>query len=149
MKLVTVSEELLKKYREQDSEVLQENDRPYMLLVKLKYHGKRVDFAIPLRSNIPPGAPRKQYFPLPNRSTTREYCHHGIHYIKMIPIKKQYIQRFHTDGDIFSTLIAAYIEKHEKDVVKQCQAYLDAYQAFERQEFCTDIDRLLEIMKIS
>ena len=44
MNLVTISDELLQKYREQDKEVLQEHDRPYMLLVRLKYKGKKFVF---------------------------------------------------------------------------------------------------------
>ena len=149
MNLITVSEELLRRYQQHDSEVLQENDRPYMLLIRLKYKEKRINFAVPLRSNIPPGTPDNQYFSLPNRNTTREHCHHGIHYIKMIPIAKRYVEKFNIDGDMFSALIKAHIQKHEKDIVQQCQAYLDSYQSSEKQAFCTDIDKLLEISDIT
>lgn len=149
MKLVTISDELLQKYREQDKEVMQEKDRPYMLLVRLKYKGKRIHFAVPLRSNISPSTPIDQYFPLPNRKTTRTRCHHGLHYIKMIPIKKQYVQKYYTQGDVFSTFIEAYIKGHEREIVERCQNYLDSYAASERKLFSTDIDKLLGILGLT
>ena len=147
MNLVTVSDVLLQKYREQDREVLQENDRPYMLLIRLKYKGKRIHFAVPLRSNISPSTPVEQYFPLPNRKTTRAGCHHGLHYLKMIPIKKQYIQKYYTQGDVFSTFIEAYIKQHEREIVKRCQNYLDSYTSTGKKLFSTDLDRLLEMLE--
>ena len=146
MNLVTISDELLKKYREQDKEVLQEHDRPYMLLVRLKYKGKKIHFAVPLRSNISSSTPAEQYFPLPNRNTTRMRCHHGLHYIKMIPIKKQYVQKYYTQGDVFSTFIEAYIKQHEREIVKRCQDYLDSYASVGGNLFSTDIDKLLETL---
>ena len=41
-----------------DSELLHNDDlkRPYLIILKLKYRGKKIDFAIPFRSNIPPSA---------------------------------------------------------------------------------------------
>lgn len=146
MNLVTISDELLQKYREQDKEVMQEHDRPYMLLLRLKYKGKRVHFAVPLRSNISPSTPIEQYFPLPNRRTTKTRCHHGLHYIKMIPIKKQYVQKYHTQGDVFSRFIEAYIRQHEREIVERCQNYLDSYSSSERNLFSTDIDNLLVML---
>ena len=146
MNLVTISDDLLQKYREQDQEVMQEHDRPYMLLVRLKYKGKRIHFAVPLRSNISPSTPREQYFPLPNRKTTRTHYHHGLHYIKMIPVRKKYVQKYYTQGDMFSTFIEAYIKQHERKIVEQCQNYLDSYVSSEIKLFSTNIDKLLEVL---
>lgn len=58
------------------------------MVVRLRFRGKRRDFAVPLRSNIAPNVPKDQYFALPPRPTTRPGCRHGIHYIKMFPITK-------------------------------------------------------------
>ena len=90
MKLVTINNALLLKYTG-DSEVLQKSTRPYVLVVRLKYKDACYDFAVPIRSNIPASAPKDQYFALPPRPQTRPKNRHGLHYIKMFPVTKQYL----------------------------------------------------------
>ncbi len=70
---------------------LWKNMRPYVLVIRLKYIEKSYDFAVPIRSNIPAAAPKDQYFALPPRPTTRPKNRHGLHYIKMFPVTKQYL----------------------------------------------------------
>ena len=86
-----------------DSELLHNDDlkRPYLIILKLKYRGKKIDFAIPFRSNIPPSAKEWEFYPLPPNSTTKETYHHGLHFIKMFPIKKEYKEKFHTSKNEF------------------------------------------------
>ena len=64
MKLVSINPELLALYTAQDKEVLYKAGRPYVVVLKLRYKGRRQDFAIPIRSNIPAAAPKYQYFGL-------------------------------------------------------------------------------------
>ena len=97
MKLVSVDTTLFDKYKN-DSEVLTKSKRPYVLVIRLKYKKKNYDFAIPIRSNIPSAAPKDQYFALPPRPTTRPKNRHGLHYIKMFPVTKQYLRRYRTEG---------------------------------------------------
>ena len=104
MKLVTINNSLLTKYRH-DSEILQKSTRPYVLVIRLKYKNEKYDFAIPIRSNIPASAPKNQYFALPPRPQTRPKYRHGLHYIKMFPVTKQYLIRYRTEGNNFATLI--------------------------------------------
>ena len=104
MKLVTINNSLLTKYRH-DSEILQKSTRPYVLVIRLKYKNEKYDFAIPIRSNIPASAPKNQYFALPPRPQTRPKNRHGLHYIKMFPVTKQYLIRYRTEGNNFATLI--------------------------------------------
>ena len=145
MKLVTIRTDLLELY-EQDKEVLQKSGRPYVVVLRLRYKGQNYDFAIPIRSNIPAAAPKEQYFGLPPRSTTRPYNRHGLHYIKMFPIKKDYQVRYRTDGNSFATLIQEIINKNTKQIVEECQQYLDRYSTGNRPPFSTDIDFLLSIL---
>ena len=70
MKFVTISS----KYYElcTDPELLQKGSRrPHVLVLSLIYKGRRANFAVPLRSNIPPSAPKNEYFALPDRKSTR------------------------------------------------------------------------------
>ena len=96
MRIVTIKQELYKMFSE-DKELLNKSRRPCVVVLRLKYKGRRYNFAVPLRSNIPAAAPKNQYFPLPPRPTTRPRNRHGIHYIKMFPIKKEYLLEYHTD----------------------------------------------------
>ena len=142
MRLVSIDTTLFDKYKN-DPEVLTKSKRPYVLVIRLKYKGKNCDFAIPIRSNIPAAAPKDQYFALPPRPTTRPKNRHGLHYIKMFPVTKQYLRRYRTEGNQFATLIQTIIDKNTKTIVDDCQAYLDAYANGHHPQFSTDIDYLL------
>lgn len=142
MKLVTINPKLLEKYQS-DPEVLTKSGRPYVMVIHLIYKGKKYDFAVPIRSNIPAAAPKEQYFALPPRPTTRPKNRHGIHYIKMFPVTKEYLIRYRTEGNVFAQLIQSIIDKNTKKIVDACQAYLDQYASGQKSQFATDIDYLL------
>ena len=110
MKLVSINQKLLDAFGT-DSEMLKKPGRPCVLVIKLKYKGRNMDFAIPLRSNISANTPKNQYFNLPTRSTTKAGNRHGIHYIKMFPIDKKYLLRYRTEGNDFATLIKTLLTK--------------------------------------
>ena len=76
VRLVSIKSGVLNEYRK-DPEMLQKAKRPCVLIVKLKYRGETYDFAVPLRSNISPSAPKEQYFALPTRPTTKSHHRHG------------------------------------------------------------------------
>lgn len=143
MKLVSIHSALLSAYSD-DSEVMQKSDRPYVLVIRMKYKGINRDFAVPIRSNIPASAPKEQYFALPPRPTTRPKNRHGIHYIKMFPVSKKYLVRYRTEGNTFATLIQSIIDKNAKEIIDNCQKYLDDYANGIRPAFSTDIDLLIE-----
>ena len=143
MKLVTINNSLLLKYSG-DPEILQKSNRPYVLVIRLKYRGNNYDFAVPIRSNIPASAPKDQYFALPPRPQTRPKNRHGLHYIKMFPVTKQYLVRYRTEGNSFAMLIQNIIDKNSKQIVDACQRYLDLYSQGIRPTYSTDIDYLIE-----
>ena len=144
MKFVTVSQD----YYElclSDGELLQKGaNRPHVMVVNLKYKGKNVDFAVPPRSNIPPSAQKGTYFSLPPRKTTKPGHRHGLHYIKMFPIEKQYQQKFWTGISPEYILYQNIINKNQKKIVNDCQAYLNDYEAGKRYPFSVDIDKALQ-----
>lgn len=145
MKVVTIRSDVIQAYKV-DAEMLQKANRPCALIVNLKYKGKRQTFAIPLRSNISASAPKETYFPLPPRPTTRPGNRHGVHYIKMFPIKKTDAIRFRIEGNVFAALIKGILDKNEKTIIESCQNYLYDYEKGVRHMFCTDIDLLLSLM---
>ena len=144
MRLVTIKSAKLKAYTA-DPEMLQKSKRPCVLIIQLKYKGNRYDFAVPLRSNISPAAPKDQYFPLPPRSTTKARHHHGVHYIKMFPVKRADTEYFLTKGNVGATLMKSILDKNEKQIVKECQQYLNDYEQGRRPAYSTDIDLLLNV----
>lgn len=150
MRLISVKNTLLVKYNSVDPQVLLKDKRPAVLVVKLLYRGKNYDFAIPLRSNIPPAVPKNEYFALPNRHTTRPKHRHGLHYTKMFPISKQFYERYRTEESTSSQLYIAIVSKNEKRIVEECQAYLKRYESGDRPVFATNIDLLInELDKLS
>lgn len=145
MKLVTIHSSLLAKYNS-DPEILQKVTRPYVLVIRLRYKGIAYNFAVPIRSNIPSSAPQNQYFALPPRPQTRPKNHHGLHYIKMFPVKKQYLVRYRTEGNQFATLIQNIIDKNSKQIINDCQRYLDLYSQGFCPPYSTDIDYLINLL---
>lgn len=89
--------------------------RPCVLIIQLKYRGKRQDFIIPMRSNISANAPKSQYFPLPPNATTKPGNRHGVHYIKLFPIDKKYIQKYRIDNNSFLIQIKNILDKNERN----------------------------------
>lgn len=145
MRLISLDPKELRKYTK-DPQMLQKAYRPCALLIKLKYKGQRLDFAVPLRSNIAPSAPKNQYFPLPPRKTTKDHYRHGLHYIKMFPVDRSKVNKFNTDS-IYYKMLKAILDKHEKEIIRQCQDYLNSYEKGFHPKFCTDIDFLMGILK--
>ncbi len=143
MKLVKIDSSLLEKYKD-DDQILVKDSRPYVLVVRLKYKERVQDFAIPFRSNIPASTNKSQYYPLPPRSSTKPKNRHGLHYIKMFPVSSKYLIRYRTEGNPYATLISNIINKHERQIIKECQQYLKAYENGEHPQYSTDIDYLLE-----
>lgn len=146
MKLVAIDEKLIQKYKA-DKEILHKKGRPYVLVIRLKYKGNNQDFAIPLRSNISASAPKNEYFALPPRPSTKPKNRHGIHYIKMFPIEKKYLNKYHTEGNEFAILIQSIIDKNSKQIISECQTYLSEYEKGNKSEYSTNIDLLLSILK--
>jgi hypothetical protein len=126
-----------------DGEILEkDNSRPYLVIVRLKFRGQRQDFAIPFRSNIANHIPRDQYFSLPPRPTTRANRIHGLHYIKMFPIKKQYLQKYHTKGDPYYDTLLEKINRELNIIIQEAQSYIERYEQGIRIGYSTDIDRI-------
>lgn len=145
MIIVTLRSSDLKAYSV-DPEMLQKSGRPCVLIIRLKYKGKRYDFAVPLRSNINPSTPKDQYFPLPPRGTTKPKHRHGIHYAKMFPVDRTKLLRYRTAGNIFAQMIQVIINANEKQIIQECQEYLSRYELGERPPFSTDIDLLTTLL---
>lgn len=145
MKLVTMKPNKLRGYS-CDKEMLHNSDRPCVLIVNLTYKGRRYDFAVPLRSNINPSAPKNQYFALPPRSKTKPQHRHGVHYIKMFPVNREWSERFHSENDVYMAMIKALLDANEKQIIAACQAYLSDYEKGCIPKYATDIDYLITLL---
>lgn len=145
MRLVTIKASNITAFTA-DPEMLQKAKRPCVLIMQLKYKGRRQSFAVPIRSNIPAAAPKSSYFPLPPRQSTRPKNRHGIHYIKMFPIKRSDTIMYRVEGNPQALLIKKIIDENEKQIIKECQEYLNRYETGLREEYSTDIDLLLKLM---
>lgn len=143
MKIVSVKSQLLDEFKKIDSEILDKHGRPCLLVVRLKYKGYHPMFAIPFRSNISGNVPKSQYFPLPPRSATRSGNRHGLHYTKMFPVAKYFLERYRLDNPS-AALYKTIIDKNTKRIVDECQLYLTQYEQGERPPFSTSIDALLK-----
>ena len=149
MRFVTVKNEFFS-LCDFDKELLEKkNRRPHLLVVSLRYRGRFYDFAVPLRSNIAPNTPKSQYFPLPPRPSTKPHHRHGLHYIKMFPITSQYQEKFWTGKDPSFLLYQKIIEDNRKQIISECQAYLDAYADGKIPEYSVRIDAIIKKLFLS
>lgn len=123
-------------------------DRPFLMLLRLKYKGQKRTFALPFRSNIQVNKNTKGlYFALPRRSTTKDKHAHGLHYIKIFPIDAKYCNKFVMKTDEYNDRLVAYIEKNISTIVKEAQAYLESYEQGARPNYCTDLDRMINAIE--
>ena len=128
-----------------DRELLfNERGRPCVLILNLTYRGKRHKFIVPIRSNISGTTPEEQYFPLPTTSNTRPGRKHGIHYIKLFPIKDEYVQKYRVNTvDRYWIATQSIINSHEREIVDACQNILNEYDVGNRHPMTPDIDGIL------
>lgn len=138
--------QLCKQYGVDNELLFNENGRPCVLLVKLRYKNRLQDFVIPLRSNISHKTPCVQYFSLPPNSCTKKNRKHGVHYIKLFPIDRKYLDKYQLFGDRYYMNILHILNTFEKDIVKSCQDYLDTCENGNKHLMTPDIDGILEML---
>lgn len=146
MQLVKVDNQFYQecKKRGTDRELLNnKSGRPCVLIIKLKYKNQNHKFVVPLRSNISPNTPKDQYFSLPPNSATKNGNKHGVHFIKLFPIKSKYIQKYRISNNSQMELIKSILDKNEKEIITSCQNYLYEYEQGKRHPMTPDIDGIL------
>lgn len=128
-----------------DSEVLDNDNgkRPYVVLLELRYKGKKQSFAIPFRSNIAGNLPKHTYFTLPRRHTTRECNKHGLHYIKLVPANNKLLENVQLYDN--SKLYLEIIEKNIDKIKSSVQEIIDNYENGQIELFSTNINLLLDV----
>lgn len=126
--------------------MLSQVGRPCVLTMSLSYKGNKHDFVVPLRSNISPNTPRNQYFALPNNKATKSQHHHGIHYIKIMPIDGIYLDKFRIENDAYFTLLQSIINNNETVIIEACQNYLNEYAQGKKHPMTPDIDGILKLL---
>lgn len=130
-----------------DKELLfNENGRPCLLLIKLRYKNNLQDFVVPLRSNISSTTPSVQYFSLPPNSSTKKNRKHGVHYIKLFPVDRQYVDTYQVAGNKYYINILSIVNKYEKEIVQACQKYLNDCENGNKHVMTPDIDGILHIL---
>lgn len=146
MKFASINENffnLCKNYEADDELLFNTNRRPYLIIMRLAYKSEHRLFALPFRSDISGTTPKEQYYSLPPRPNTKPGRRHGLHYIKIFPIEKSFLEKFRVDNDPYYTLIKNIICKNESKIIKSCQEYLVTYEKEGRQPFSPDIDKIL------
>ena len=123
-------------------------NRPYVVILRLVYNGLVQSFAIPFRSNIAGYRDRNEYFALPTRKETRKGNIHGLHFIKMFPVHKQYFRKYkYPESNTNAILTRNYIKKNSSKLVAEAQNYLNMFQNGYRPQYCVDISKLYAAIK--
>lgn len=148
MKLVKISNDFFeecKKHKLLQELLYNEDGRPSVLIIKLKYKNRYHKFVVPLHSNISPTTPKKQYMSLPPNKKTKKHHFHGIHYIKLFPINDKYVQTY-LISDEFDILIKEIIDKNEYNIVNSCQQYLKECEIGKKHFMTPDIDGIINML---
>jgi len=121
------------------------HNRPYVIVLKLKFRDKYQDFAIPFRSNIAGHRDKFEYFALPPRKETKPKNIHGLHFIKMLPIDSAYFIKYNYPTDSSSaTLTKQYIQKNLAKLVIEAQNYINKFEGGCRPSLCVDIGKIYD-----
>ena len=148
MRLVKISNEFFDKCRENNVHkelMFNEDGRPSVLIVKLKYKEQYHKFVVPLRSNISPKTPKNQYFSLPPNPKTKPRHSHGIHYIKLFPIDDRYVQSY-LISESFDILVKKIIDDNESGIIQSCQEYLKQCESGNKHFMTPDIDGIMDML---
>ena len=123
------------------------HNRPYVIVLKLKFRGNNSDFAIPFRSNIAGHRDKVEYFALPPRKETKSKNIHGLHFIKMFPVNSAYFQKYnYTTSNASATRTRQYIQKNLSRLVSEAQHYLEKFEEGYRPSFCVDIGKVYDVL---
>lgn len=122
--------------------------RPGVLIVKMSYRGVMRNFVVPLRSNIPGKAEEWEFKKLPPNKDTKPGFRHGVHYIKLFPITKDYIDKYNIDNSKYLLTVNTILDNSTKEIVDACQAYLKKYERGEKHKFSPDIDGIIRVLDI-
>ena len=64
----------------------------------------------------------------------------------MFPISKIYQQRFRIEGNEYYQNIQNILNKHEKQIISDCQKYLDKYENEGKPKYAVDLDLLINLI---
>ena len=148
MRLVKISDSFFnecKKHSVHKELLFNEDGRPSVLLIILKYKEQYRKFVVPMRSNISPTTPKNQYLPLPPNSKTKLHHSHGIHYIKIFPIIDKYVQTY-LISEPFDLMIKNKIDDNEPIIVQACQDYLKQCENGNKHFMTPDIDGIIHML---
>ena len=123
-----------------------EAGRPCVLLMKLKYKGKKTDFVVPMKSNITPETDKNTYFPLPPNKRTRSGNFHGVYYVKLFPVTKKYTNPYLYDSDEYLCIVKEILDENEKEIIEACQEYLNSYEKGNKNLYTPDIDAIIDLL---
>ena len=135
MKLVKISNKFFndcKKNNIHKELMFNEDGRPSVLIVRLKYKGNFHKFVVPLRSNISPTTPKNQYMSLPPNSKTK-------------PITDKYVQSY-LISDPFDLMVKNIIDNNESEIIQACQDYLFECENGNKHFMTPDIDGIIKML---
>lgn len=146
MRIVKINTKVLDRFVNVDPEVMIKNNRPYVLIIRLKYKGLRYDFAVPLRTNLVPTISEEFYFELPPSYRTRPGHIRAIQFNKMFPVHRRFTMPYYFGKNKDMKETAQIIKAADKEVIEKGQNYLKNYEEGNIPIFSTDIDLLLETL---
>ena len=120
--------------------------RPGVLILNLKYKNQKRDFVVPLRSNISGKVDEWEFKKLPPNRDTKPGFHHGVHYIKLFPITRKYIDKYNIDKSSYLMTVNTILDKNTKEIVDACQTYLEQCEKGNRHRFSPDIDGIIRVL---
>jgi hypothetical protein len=77
-------------------------------------------------------------------SNTKSGNKHGVHYIKLFPISKKYINKYNINNNDFLQMISEKIINNKKEIVDACQQYLVDCEVGKKHSMTPNIDGILE-----
>jgi hypothetical protein len=132
-----------------DPEFENNPSRNYIIVPKIKYKGRIINVAIPLRSNININFQKRKGEIIPTVPTpkTRPGNIAGFHILKIIPVNRATVVRYDYDMQARRDLaLAEQIVKQSEDVLKQyIISFLSCLEKNEKTWAAIDFDNALQI----
>ena len=145
MKFITISQRYFDICGDDPEILFRKNRRPHLLVLSLKYKGQVSHFAVPLSALI---------FLRLHPKTSIFLCRQGHRHVlgiitgcttlRCFPLQESIRKNFWVGKDAAYILYQNIINKHEKEIVAECQKYLDAYANGLRLKYSVNIDQVFE-----
>lgn len=84
---------------------------------------------------------------MPPNKHTKPGNRHGVHYIKLFPIEKEYINKYVVSGKYYKTILNI-LDKKEPDIISSVKEYLAKCESGQKHSMTPNINGIIDMFNM-